>query len=280
MTIAGTRLDGVALVVGSGRGIGQQAAFSIAEAGARAIVFADMNEETARASAAESKQYATNSEYTATHFVVNVSDEKRVQDMVDFVVSEFGGVDYAVNAAGVDNGVHTPMAEVDIANFDNIMNINTRGMLLCCRAQASAMRTQPRKSFTARSGTRDIGRGSIVNVASANSFAGLPGKGPYTISKHACMGLTKMMGLDHSSEGVRCNAVCPIWVRTPLLDVEMERNPEVRAQIQAMVPIGRAAEAEEVADTICYLLSPSASYINGTSVIADAALTTSPTRLF
>ncbi|KAL4981255.1 hypothetical protein BDW68DRAFT_108940 [Aspergillus falconensis] len=279
MTIAGSRLDGIALVVGSGRGIGQQAAFSIAEAGARAIVFADMNEETAIASAEESRTYASNPNYEATAFVVNVKDEDKVGEMVDFVVQTFGRIDYAVNAAGVDNGVHAPIADTNIDNFDNIMKINARGMLLCCRAQAAAMRKQSPKTFSSRNGSRDIGRGAIVNVASANSFAGLPGKGSYTISKHACMGVTKMTGLDHAPDGVRCNAVCPVWVRTPLLDVELEKNPEVGAMIQAMVPIKRAAECEEVADTITYLLSPSASYINGTSVLLDAALTTT-VRLF
>ncbi|KAL4887254.1 oxidoreductase [Aspergillus karnatakaensis] len=279
MTISGARLDGVALVVGSGRGIGQQAAFSIAEAGARAVVFADMNEETAQASAEQSKQYATNANYESTYFVVNVKDEVRVKEMVEFVVSKFGRIDYAVNAAGINNAVHKPIAETDIAIFDNMMNVNARGMLLCCRAQAAAIRKQEPKAFTSRNGTRDIGRGAIVNVASANSFAGLPGKGSYTISKHACMAVTKMAGLDHSPEGIRCNAVCPTWVRTPLLDLELESNPEVRGMIDAMVPIKRVAEGEEVADTIAYLLSPSASYINGASLVIDAAVTTT-VRLF
>ncbi|GKZ86815.1 hypothetical protein AnigIFM56816_002579 [Aspergillus niger] len=273
MVIKGTQLDGVALVVGSGRGIGQQAAFSLAEAGARVIVFADMNTETATASAEESKQYATNPEYQSTHFTVNVTDQDGVQAMVDFVVEKFGRLDYAVNAAGVDNGVHTPFADTDIDNFDRVQTINARGMFLCCRAEAAAMRKQTSLTFTSRTGTRDIGRGAIVNVCSANSFAGLPGKGSYTVSKHACMAVTKMVGLDHSAEGIRCNAVCPIWVRTPLLDVELERNPQVRAEIEAVIPIKRAAESDEVGDTIVYLLSPSASYVNATSLLLDAAVT-------
>jgi NAD(P)-dependent dehydrogenase (short-subunit alcohol dehydrogenase family) len=86
------------------------------------------------------------------------------------------------------------LADTDIENFDRIMNINTRGNLLCVRAQAAAMRNQNPTTWTIRNGTRDIGRGAIVNVASANSFAGLPGKGSYTISKHASMGITKMAG--------------------------------------------------------------------------------------
>lgn len=126
---------------------------------------------------------------------------------------------------------------------------------------------------------RDIGRGAIVNIASANSFAGLPGKMSYTVSKHAVMGLTKMAGLDHATEGIRCNAVCPTWVRTPLLDEELRSNPDVAGMISALVPIKRAAESDEVSDTIAFLLSPAASYINGTSVMIDAAVTTTA-RLF
>jgi NAD(P)-dependent dehydrogenase (short-subunit alcohol dehydrogenase family) len=74
------------------------------------------------------------------------------------------------------------------------MNINARGDYLCMRAQAAAMQKQAPKTWRSRNGTRDIGRGVIVNLASANSFAGLPGKGAYTISKHAAMGITKMVG--------------------------------------------------------------------------------------
>ncbi|KAF2801086.1 oxidoreductase [Melanomma pulvis-pyrius CBS 109.77] len=277
--ITSTQLDGIALVVGSGRGIGKEAAFSLAEAGARVVVFADMDEETARASSEESKNYASSKDYQTTTFKMNVEDDKSVQDMVDFVVKEYGRLDYCVNGAGVDNGVHRSLADIDIENYDRIMNINTRGNLLCVRAQAAAMREQTPKTWQSRNGTRDIGRGVIVNIASANSFAGLPGKGCYTISKHAAMGITKMAGLDHSPDGIRVNAVCPTWVRTPLLDEELRKNPEVQGMISAIVPIKRAAECEEVSDAIAFLCSPAASYINGTSIIIDAAVTTT-VRLF
>ncbi|KAK7752532.1 hypothetical protein SLS62_005500 [Diatrype stigma] len=277
--INSTQLDGIALVVGSGSGIGREVAFSLAEAGAKAVVFADMNEETAKTSSEESRKYASNKDYQTATFKMNVQDAQSVQDMVDFVVREFGRIDYAVNAAGVDNGPHAPIAETDVENFDRVMHINTRGNLICVRAQTAAMRKQDPKTWSSRNGTRDIGRGVIVNLASANSFAGLPGKGAYTISKHACMGITKMAGLDHAPDGIRINAVCPTWVRTPLLDVELQKNPEVQGMISAIVPIKRAAECEEVSDTIAFLCSPAASYINGTSLIVDAAVTTT-VRLF
>lgn len=85
----------------SGSGIGREAAFSLAEAGAKVVVFADMNLETAKKSSEESKKYASNKDYETTTFEMNVQDDKSVQDMVDFVIKEFGSLDYAVNAAGV-----------------------------------------------------------------------------------------------------------------------------------------------------------------------------------
>lgn len=85
--------------------------------------------------------------------------------------------------------------------------------------------------------------------------------------------------MDHSPQGIRVNAVCPTWVRTPLLDEELKKNPEVQGMISAVVPIKRAAECEEVSDTIAYLCSPAASYINGTGLLIDAGVTTT-VRLF
>lgn len=87
-----------------------------------------------------------------------------------------------------------PVADTDIDNFDHVMNINAKGMMLCLRAETAAMRKQESRTYAGRTGNRDIGRGVIVNCASANSFAGLPGKMSYTVSKHAVMALTKMTG--------------------------------------------------------------------------------------
>ncbi|KAL1613136.1 hypothetical protein SLS60_001368 [Paraconiothyrium brasiliense] len=263
----------------SGRGIGKEVAFSLAEAGAKAVVFADMNEEWARASSEESVKYASSKDYRTSTFTMDVRDAKLVEEMVSFVVEQYDRLDYCVNAAGVDNGVHAPLADTDIENFDRVMSINTRGNLLCVRAETAAMRKQTPKTWTSRNGTRDIGRGVIINIASANSFAGLPGKGSYTISKHASMGITKMAGLDHAPDGIRVNAVCPTWVRTPLLDDELKKNPDVQGMISAVVPIKRAAECEEVSDVVAFLCSPAASYVNGASLLIDAAVTTT-VRLF
>lgn len=94
----------------------------------------------------------------------------------------------------MDNGTYAPLADSVIEDYDNVMNVNAKGLMLCVRAQIKAMQAQEPRSYTSRSGTRDIGRGVIINVASANAYAGLPGKMAYTVSKHAVLGITKMAG--------------------------------------------------------------------------------------
>ena len=172
------------------------------------------------------------------------------------------------------------------------MNVNVKGILICNRAMSKAMAAQEPRTFKSRNGTRDIGRGSIVNVASANSYAGLPGKTAYVTSKHAVMGITKSAGtlpsfpvdsellddrfavaIDNTAHRVRVNAVCPSWVRTPMLEEEIRLNPSVPDAIKAACPFGRIAEPEEVADVIVFLCSPGASYVTGTGLIIDAGLT-------
>ncbi|KAI9658416.1 MAG: hypothetical protein M1821_002549 [Bathelium mastoideum] len=266
-------LDGVALITGAGGGIGREAAFSLAEAGARVIIFADINEEAAKEAVELSKKHATHPQYQAINYTLDVTDPQSVQEMVDTIVKNFGRLDYAVNGAGVDNGTYASVADSVPEDYDNVMNVNSKGLMLCVRAEIKAMRSQEPRTHQSRSGTRDIGRGVIINVASANAFAGLPGKMAYTVSKHAVMGITKMAALDHAAEGIRVNAVCPTWVRTPLAEEECRRNPAVLGTVQAIVPNKRMAEPEEIADVIAFMCSPSASYVNGGSLLIDAAAT-------
>lgn len=97
-------------------------------------------------------------------------------------------------AAQIDNDSHTPIFDTTIEEFDKVMNINARGVLTCTRAVSKAMLAQDSRHTTTRSGTRDLGRGSIVNLGSANSYAAIPGKVAYVASKHAVMGITKASG--------------------------------------------------------------------------------------
>ncbi|KAL9106438.1 MAG: hypothetical protein Q9227_008526 [Pyrenula ochraceoflavens] len=258
-----------------GSGIGKETAFSFAQAGVRAIVFADISETNGTQAVEDTKKYASNSEYRGVFFKVDVADEAGVQEMVDFAVKEFGRIDYAVNGAGVDNGVYLPFAESVPEDYDHVMAVNAKGLMLCVQAEIKAMLAQESRQYTSRGGTRDIGRGSIINIASANSYAGLPGKMAYVVSKHAGMGITKMAALDHAKDGIRINSVCPTWVKTPMQEEELRKNPATLDLIQRMVPCKRVADPEEVADAIVFLASPASSYINGTGLMIDGGVTLS-----
>lgn len=196
------------------------------------------------------------------------------------------------------SGAMTPNIKVD--GFSKTIETNVLGTMLCVRAVSKAMAGQEPLTHQGRRGSRDLGRGSIVNLGSVSSYCAAPGMMPYTASKHAVVGITKTAGksffyrasfrdllfpsssrlvdtgaaaIDNVKNGIRVNAVCPSWVDTPMMQASMERTPPLGGIIKAASPLGRAADPEEVADYIVFLCSPSASYINGTGLIIDAGLT-------
>ncbi|KAL8769664.1 MAG: hypothetical protein Q9209_004461 [Squamulea sp. 1 TL-2023] len=264
---------GVLLIIGAAGGIGEETAFAFAEAGISAIAFADLDEQKAGEVAEKSKSHATNDNYRTTVVAVDVTDPSSVQRMVDETIRVFGRIDYNVNAAGIDNDSYTHISDSSIEDFDKVMNVNAKGVLTCTRAVSKAMLAQGARYAKSRKGTRDVGKGCIVNLGSANSYAAIPGKVGYVASKHAMMGITKTAALDCASQGVRINAVCPTWVRTPMFEEECTKNPQLQEMIKALSPLGRAAEPEEIAGAVLFLCSSAASYVTGTGLVIDAGLT-------
>ena len=147
--------------------------------------------------------------------------------------------------------------------------------MLCMKHVIKAMSAQSPRGIETRSGVRSLGRGSIVNIASCKSYMVTPDNPAYIASKHAVLGLTKAAALDSAVQGLRINAVAPSWVRGPMMDQALDDAPEMKASIDAVVPIGRMAEPEEVGDVAVFLCTPSASYINGTAIVVDAGVTLS-----
>ncbi|KAI4115300.1 MAG: hypothetical protein LQ345_004077 [Seirophora villosa] len=268
-----TSVDGVALITGAAAGIGKETALAFAEAGARGLVLADLNHDGAKKVVEECKQFSKHPEFRAIAVKVDIVDEESVDAMVRSAKDEFGRIDYSVNSAGMGNvsGAMTPNIKVD--GFSKTIETNVLGTMLCVRAVSKAMAGQEPLTHQGRRGSRDLGRGSIVNLGSVNSYCAAPGMMPYIASKHAVVGITKTAAIDNVKNGIRVNAVCPSWVDTPMMQASLERIPPLGGIIKAASPLGRAAEPEEVADYIVFLCSPSASYINGTGLIVDAGLT-------
>ncbi|KAI4258434.1 MAG: hypothetical protein L6R42_005099, partial [Xanthoria sp. 1 TBL-2021] len=215
-------------------GIGEETAFAFAQGGIPAIAFADIDEQKAGTVAETSKSLATNSDYCTFVVAVDVTDPTSVQRMVDETVREFGRIDYNVNAAGVDNDSYAPTYDSAVEDFDNVMNVNANGVLTFIRAVSKTMWAQDSRTAKSRSGTRDVGRGSIVNLGSANSYGAIPGKVTYVASKHATMGITKTT--DCTKQGIRVNAVCPTWVRTHMFEEECTKTPQLQEMVRLGVP--------------------------------------------
>ncbi|KAI8963997.1 NAD(P)-binding protein [Daldinia sp. FL1419] len=270
-------VTGYAIITGAAGGIGNELGASFAEAGARGVIFADINYEAAAKSAEDSKKLATAKDYKAIPVKVDVSNAKSVQDMVDVAVKEFGRIDYVVNAAGVDNRKNVPFDEADVDDFDRMHNINVKSILYVTQSVARVMKKQDTaKVDLGRHGIADVGRGSIVNISSLLGISALPNKVGYTTSKHAVAGLTRACAADYKSIGIRCNQVCPSWVDTPMAQAEYERIPHLRALIEKLPAAGRLIAPWEVAAACLYLCTPAGYYINGRTLSLDSAVLVGP----
>jgi NAD(P)-dependent dehydrogenase (short-subunit alcohol dehydrogenase family) len=227
----------VALVTGAARSIGESCARRLAACGAHVAVV-DIDEAGAQRVSAEIGV----SGGTAIAVACDVADAAAVDAMVDTVVERFGGLDIAVNNAGVTSeGALT--GDLTDAAWRAIMAVNLDGLFYCLRAEIRAMRAAH--------------GGSIVNMASILSAAGFRNHVAYTASKHAVVGLTRGAAVDHAADGIRVNAVAPGFVRTPL--IEVLSSEEIAAVAQAH-PLGRLGEPEEVAEIVAWLASDASSF--------------------
>ncbi|KAI4864862.1 NAD(P)-binding protein [Hypoxylon rubiginosum] len=271
------QLSGFAIIVGAAGGIGKEVAFTFAEAGAKGVLLADIDYEAAAKVAETSKGLASCPTYRALSVKVDVVDIASVQAMVDLAAKEFGRIDYCVNAAGVDVAEYVPFDQTDPDDYDRVLGINTKGIFLICRAVGKVMQSQePKQINLGRHGTRDLGRGCIVNVSSALSLCAVPHEVPYTTSKHAVTGITRSFAMDFKAAGIRCNQVCPTWVRTPMYEEECRRNPQTPQIVKNISAVKRPLEPDEVASACLYLCSPSAVYINGTLLTMDSGILVGP----
>ncbi|KAL4776569.1 hypothetical protein BDW60DRAFT_213942 [Aspergillus nidulans var. acristatus] len=266
---------GVALVTGAASGIGKETAFAFAEAGVDAILLADLNKPSESTVEECRKHSPRHQSFRAAAVQADITDEPSVAEMVHIAVKEFGRIDYCMHAAGIGNisGARTENLNVDV--FDKTIATNARGTMLVLRAVSAAMAKQePRTHQSPRHGTsRSIGRGSIVVISSVNGIIAAPGMMPYTASKYAAIGVAKTAAFDNFDNHIRVNTLCPSWTDTAMMRASLERYPQLGKMIEALSPLKRAAQPEEVADLAVFLCSPAASYVNGASLVVDAGVT-------
>lgn len=241
-------LEGKTLAItGAASGIGQATAVLAAQSGARALVLVDLQEPTAVVDAV--KQYGT----AVEAIVGDVADGSTAAEMVSCAVERFGGLDAAVNAAGV-MGSAAEWVDYPDEVFDRVLAVNVRGVFLCLRTELRQMYVQ--------------GHGAVVNIASASVFGVHAELGPYITSKSAVVGMTKVAAKEAGRHGVRVNAVCPGLTDTAMMRKSMQVRPATN-DIAEAIPLGRIARPAEIANAIAWLCSDAASFANGAVLAVD-----------
>jgi NAD(P)-dependent dehydrogenase (short-subunit alcohol dehydrogenase family) len=241
------RLDGqVAVITGGARGIGRATAEALVAAGARAVL-ADRDVDEAKKTALALGNNAEGHE-------LDVTLETEVDAFFEDVARRLGRIDILVNNAGAS--IRKATAELSKAEWDTVIAVNQSAIFLCSRAAARHMLA--RKS------------GAIVNLASIMgvSGGGLYPNVSYQASKGAVVNMTRAMAIEWAKDGIRVNAVAPAWVRTTFI-APILAKPELTSAIEAVTPMGRLVEPEEVAAAILYLASPAASMTTGHILAVD-----------
>ncbi len=249
----GGRLDGkVCIVTGAGSGIGKASAIRLAEEGAL-VTCVDVNEEAARQATKEIGE-------AAFAVVADVSDDAEVRGYTDGSVERWGKLDVVFNNAGVN--LPTVFHEAPDDLIDRTISVNLKGAIYGCRAAIPHLLRN--------------GGGSIINTGSVNSLVSEPFLSIYAASKGAILMLSRSIALDYAKQGIRCNCLCPGWVDTPINYAHAEMLgglDKVYATIDSFQPIGRPGEPREIANVVLFLASDESSFVTGSAVVADGAMT-------
>jgi NAD(P)-dependent dehydrogenase (short-subunit alcohol dehydrogenase family) len=230
-----------ALVTGASRGLGRAIAIALAREGARTIAVARASDDL-QSLAAELQPDG------------EVWEADVTTDALLSRIEALEGVDILINNAGTN--VPQAFLDVDVGTLDRILNLNVRTTFRISQAAA-----------------RRMAKGStIINITSQMGHVGSPRRSVYCMSKHAIEGLTKALAVELAPAGIRVNSVAPTFVETPMT-APMLADPEFRAFVQRMIPLGRTASPEDVAAAVIYLASPAAGMITGHSLLVDGGWT-------
>lgn len=241
--------DKVALVTGAGAGIGRASAQALARAGARVVV-SDIDPGGGK----ETVESILASGGVASFHQADVTDPDQVEELVGHAVRTHGGLHCAHNNAGV-LGPSAKLVDVDDEDFARVLRVNLTAVFVCMKREIAAM--------------LESGGGSIVNTASFSGLVAVPFASAYVASKHGVVGLTKAAAVEYGRKGIRVNAVCPGTTRTAMNVERAESSPAMAKAMTDVTPMRRLAEPGEIADSVVWLCSEQASFVNGHALPVD-----------
>ena len=235
----------VAVVTGGASGIGRATTARLAADGLRVAVL-DVNAGAVTADA-------------DLALSADVTDPDDVARAVKEVVETFGHIDVLVNNAGITGSREATVChETPIDEWDRVVAVNVRGPFLCTRAVLPVMLRQ--------------GHGQVITIASVAGLVAFPGRCAYTATKGAALMFAKSVAVDYASAGIRSNAICPGMVETPMTQWRLD-VPELRAKVESVIPYGRVAQPEEIADAVALLASDRLAYMTGHALVLDGGMT-------
>ena len=234
----------VAVVTGGGSGIGLATCARLAKEGF-AVAALDLRPSGAAG-------------FAALTLVCDVTDEADVSAAMAAVSDRLGEIDVLVNNAGITGSRQaTRCHETPIEDWDKVFAVNVRGPFLCSRAVLPRM--------VAR------GSGHVITIASVAGLVAFPGRCAYTASKGAALMLTRSIAVDYAAAGIRANVVCPGMVYTPMTSWRLDQ-PELRAEVESRIPVGRVATPDEIADAVALLASGRLTYMTGHPLVVDGGM--------
>jgi len=243
-----TLKDKVALITGSGRGIGKEIGTTFAKKGAK-IVICDIDEAMASAAA---KEIASLGAETAS-FKVDVTNLASVDEMVNKILDKFKRIDILVNNAGITKD--NLLLRMKEADWDAVLSVNLKGVFNCTKVVSRVMLKQQ--------------QGKIINIASIIGIMGNPGQANYAASKAGIIGFTKSIAKELASRNINVNAVAPGYIQTEMTE---KLSDEVKQKMLSLIPINKMGAPKDVAGACLFLASSDSDYITGQTIVVDGGL--------
>ena len=264
-------VSGYALITGGASGMGRACAKAFARDGAAGVALLDLNAEALESVKKEVESLAQTKDFKVVTHVLDVSNETKVDEVVQSVAQTFGRIDYVVNAAGIAFKHEGGGAYAQTKDWKRVLEVNLDGTFFVLRATAKIMLKQdPIKSMI---DGRELQRGSIVNFASVAGLTGIGMSTAYCASKHAVIGLTRTTSEDYARQGLRINALCPGYINTPMTRSTPEIAKALEERTKVWTPMGRAGRPEELADAVIFLSGGRSSFVTGSAMVVDGGYT-------